>query len=224
MSFFSYSFKRFVLVSLICWVYWHYGVHIIFSSVGTIVVSLFILWLLWVFVALHRFSLAVASGGFFVTGRWFLTVVASLAAEHGLQVQGLQQLQVAGLAAPWRVESSWTRDWTAVLALAGGFLSDCHQKKSSPLFLALVIYISFFLTSGHMILISFFLSLTSLWFCIWSEIFIDSIQLLLLFSLLSCISLFVTSWTVTCQAPLSATVSWSLLKFLLVQILAGDAI
>ena len=43
-----------------------------------------------------------------------LAVVASLAAEHGLQVQGLQQLQVAGLAAPWLVESSWTRDRSGV--------------------------------------------------------------------------------------------------------------
>ena len=31
---------------------------------------------------------------------------------------------------------------------------------------------------------------------------------------LSCVQLFATSWTAACQAPLSSTISWSLLKFM----------
>ena len=36
---------------------------------------------------------------------------------------------------------------------------------------------------------------------------------------LSRVQLFVTSWTVACQAPLSSTVSWSLLKFMSIELL-----
>ena len=44
------------------------------------------LWLCWVFVVLSGLSLVAASGGYcLVTVRGFLTAVASLAAEHGLQ-------------------------------------------------------------------------------------------------------------------------------------------
>ena len=39
----------------------------------------------------------------------------------------------------------------------------------------------------------------------------------LLFSLLRCVWLFVTSWTETCQALLSFTISWSLLKFMSIE-------
>ena len=35
--------------------------------------------------------------------------------------------------------------------------------------------------------------------------------------LLSYVLLFVTPWTVACQAPLSSTVSWSLLKFMSIE-------
>ena len=35
--------------------------------------------------------------------------------------------------------------------------------------------------------------------------------------LLSRIQLFVTSWTAACQAPLSSTISWSLLKFMYIE-------
>ena len=62
-------------------------------------------WLCWVFVAVHRLLIA----------------VASLVVEHGLQARGLQQLWLegsrvqaqqlwrTGLVAPWHLRSSWTR-------------------------------------------------------------------------------------------------------------------
>ena len=34
---------------------------------------------------------------------------------------------------------------------------------------------------------------------------------------LNCIQLFVTLWTVACQAPLSSTISWSLLKLMSIE-------
>ena len=41
----------------------------------------------------------------------------------------------------------------------------------------------------------------------------NSLRLLLLFKLLNHLQLFVTPWTAACQASLSFTISWSLLKF-----------
>ena len=42
----------------------------------------------------------------------------------------------------------------------------------------------------------------------------NSLRLLLLFKLLNHLRLFVTPWTAACQASLSFTISWSLLKFM----------
>ena len=52
-------------------------------------------WLYWIFAALHRLSLVVASEGHSVV-LCEPIVVASLVAEHRLWVGGLQQLQHAG--------------------------------------------------------------------------------------------------------------------------------
>ena len=52
-------------------------------------------WLYWIFAALHRLSLVVASGGHSVVVCEPI-VVASLVAEHRLWVGGLQQLQHTG--------------------------------------------------------------------------------------------------------------------------------
>ena len=45
---------------------------------------LFYFWLCWVFVAAHRLSLVVASGGYSSLGCRLLIAVASLVEEHGL--------------------------------------------------------------------------------------------------------------------------------------------
>ena len=45
----------------------------------------------------------------------------------------------------------------------------------------------------------------------------DVIFLLLLSFGLSYVQLFVTPWTVACQAPLSSTISWNLLKFMSIE-------
>ena len=45
----------------------------------------------------------------------------------------------------------------------------------------------------------------------------DVIFLLLLSFGLSYVQLFVTPWTVACQAPLSSTISWNLLKFMFIE-------
>ena len=56
-------------------------------------------WPSWVFVAVHRLSLVAASGGHSPAVHRFLTVVASLIAQHGLQgiLHSPQQLWPAGL-------------------------------------------------------------------------------------------------------------------------------
>ena len=62
-------------------------------------------------------------------------VGATLPAVHGLQVQGLQQLQLSGSAAPRNVESSWTRDGTGVPCIARQILN--HQTTREAQFLVL---------------------------------------------------------------------------------------
>ena len=47
--------------------------------------------------------------------------------------------------------------------------------------------------------------------CLSSVVTIDVVQLL------SCVWLFVTSWTTACQSPVSSTVFWSLLKFMSIE-------
>ena len=61
--------------------------------------SFFVFWLFWVFASTHGLSLVVVCG--------LPTVVASLAAEHGLVMHGFsQQLWHTGLVALRQVESS----------------------------------------------------------------------------------------------------------------------
>ena len=45
-----------------------------------------------------------------------------------------------------------------------------------------------------------------------------SLTVLLLFRLLSCVWLFVTPWTAACQASLSFTISWNLLKLMSIEL------
>ena len=56
----------------------------------------FFLWLRWVFVAVHRLSLVVASGGYSSLQCAGFSLRWLLVAQHRLQVCGLQQLQHAG--------------------------------------------------------------------------------------------------------------------------------
>ena len=72
-------------------------------------------WLCWVFVAAYRlFLIGVSRGYFLVAVHGLLIAVASLAAEHGLQVSQVQQSWCTGLVALRHVESSWTRDGNCV--------------------------------------------------------------------------------------------------------------
>ena len=44
------------------------------------------------------------------------------------------------------------------------------------------------------------------------------INVIFVLQLLSCVGLFVTPWTTACRAPLSATISWNLLKFMSIEL------
>ena len=59
-----------------------------------------------------------------------LTVGASSAAEHSIQGEQAQELWLTGLAAPWHVEPSWTRDRTRVSCAAGQILNHWTTRKS----------------------------------------------------------------------------------------------
>ena len=107
-------------------------------------INLFILfiyfWLCWVSVA-ATFSSCREWGLLFVAVHGLLIAVASLVAEHGLQVHGLQQLWLAGsraqaqqlwlagLVAPWHVQSSRTRDQTRVPCLGRQILNHCTTRE-----------------------------------------------------------------------------------------------
>ena len=89
-------------------------------------------WLCWVLVAPCGLSLVVASGGYsLVVAHRLLIAVASLFVKHRLQgaqassscSMRAQQLWLRGLAAPWHVGSSQSRDQTCVPLLSGGFLT-----------------------------------------------------------------------------------------------------
>ena len=80
--------------------------------------EIYLFWLCWVFVAACKLSLAAASGGYTslqcagFSLRWLL-LLQSMGSRHaGFSSCGTraQSLWVAGLAAPWHVGSSWTRD------------------------------------------------------------------------------------------------------------------
>ena len=46
---------------------------------------------------------------------------------------------------------------------------------------------------------------------------LNNYNVVVVFHLLSCIQLFVTPWAAACHAPLSFTISWSLLKFISIE-------
>ena len=66
----------------------------------------------WVFVAVCRLSLVVASGGYsLVAVHGLLIAVASLVSEHRLLSTGsVAVARCTGLVAPWHEGSSWTSD------------------------------------------------------------------------------------------------------------------
>ena len=116
--------------------------HYIFKNVNHIVCINFLLH--WVFVAAHQLSLVMESKGYASLVHGLLTVVASLAGEHGLQACGLQQWQYTGsvvgarrlqqlwcmvLVASWHVESSWTRDRTCVPCIGRWILIHCTTRE-----------------------------------------------------------------------------------------------
>ena len=69
----------------------------IYPFFQTLIYLFIYFWLRWVFVAACRLSLVAASGGLlFVAVRGLLIEVASLVAEHGLWVHGLQLLWCSG--------------------------------------------------------------------------------------------------------------------------------
>ena len=96
----------------------------------------------WVFVAARWLSLVAASRGYsFVAVRGLLIAVASLVAEHGLQVHGLQQLWHAasraqaqqmwhtGLVAPRHVGSSWIRAQTRIPCIGRRIPNHCATRE-----------------------------------------------------------------------------------------------
>ena len=94
----------------------HIGTHVTCSLfwllLFSIVYSLFsYFWLCWVLVVLGRLSLVAVSGGLLSVGvRGFLTMVASLLAEHRFQACVLQQLQYMG---------SLVGSWASIVAACG---------------------------------------------------------------------------------------------------------
>ena len=61
--------------------------------------------------------------------------------------RGLAKLVLAhGLVAPSQVGSSWTKDWTYVPALAGGFPNTGPPGKSKTVFLVLDLLIILYVT------------------------------------------------------------------------------
>ena len=119
-------------------------------------IYLFIYWLRWVFVAVRRLSLVVASGGYSslryvdFSLRWLL-LLWSTGSRHvgfsccGMQAQQLwlvgsraqaQQLWLTGLVAPWHVGSSWTRARTCVPCIGRRILNHCATREvPAPAFL-----------------------------------------------------------------------------------------
>ena len=90
-------------------------------------------WLCWVFISVHRLSVAVMSEGcFLVSALGLLTAVASPGAEHGLWTSRDRAwwLWRVGLVALWHVESSWTRDWTRVPCIRRYILNHWTMREA----------------------------------------------------------------------------------------------
>ena len=103
----------------------------IFGSAGSLLLHVGFLWL--------------GQAGATVVAHRFLTELAFLGAEHGLQTLGLQQLWLAGSvvtvrrhSCPVAMGSSWTRDRAVSPTLQGGFLTSGPPGKPWLRFLILV--------------------------------------------------------------------------------------
>ena len=89
----------------------------------------------------RAFSSCGERGLLFIAVHGFLIAVASLVAEHGLQVRGLQQLWLTGsrvqaqqlwltgLVVPWHVGSSQTRARTRVPCIGRQILNHCATRE-----------------------------------------------------------------------------------------------
>ena len=96
-------------------------------------------WLLcWVFVSVLGLSLVVASGPgpLFITVRGSLTIVASLVAEHRLQMRWLM-----GLVAPRHVGSSRTRARTRVPCISRQILNHCATRAARIIYLSSIHFV-----------------------------------------------------------------------------------
>ena len=85
--------------------------------------------------SVRAFSSCGERGLLFVAGRGPLIVVASLVAEHRLQVHGPQQLWHTVLVALWHVGSSQARARTCVTCIGRQILNHCATRESLNLFL-----------------------------------------------------------------------------------------
>ena len=86
------------------------------------------------------FSLAAASVDYSLVGvRGLLLVRSTGSRAHGCQRLWFpgsraqaQQLRCTGFIAPWHLGPSWTRDWTCVSCIAGGFFSTEPLPPGRP--------------------------------------------------------------------------------------------
>ena len=90
----------------------------------------------------QAFSSCGEQGLLFIAVHRLLIAVASLVAEHGLQMRGLQQLWLTGsrsqaqqlwhtgLVVPWHVGSSWTRARTSVPCIGRRILNHCATREA----------------------------------------------------------------------------------------------
>ena len=136
------SFSSFLRWELRSWI-WELSSLLIeaFSVINFLLSTVFLFfffWLCWVFVAAHRLSLVVASGGYSslrCTGfslRWLL-LLRSMGTRHvGFSSCGAwaQWLWCMGLVAPRHVGSSWTRAQTRVPSIGRWILNDHTTREA----------------------------------------------------------------------------------------------
>ena len=133
------------------------------TAAGGAFLRTFYFWLWWAFVAARRLSLVVAGGGYSVAARRLLAALASLVAELRIQVCGLQYLWlvglqvsaqqpwVKGLAAPWHVGSSSTRDQISVPCIARHILNHWTTKEAHTCPLKIQLCETFIMSSSFYI-------------------------------------------------------------------------